>query len=81
MEPAHYPIEALQKGIQGTVLIRALVGADGAVKDMLVLQSVHALLDNAALDAVRASTWKPATQEGKPVAVWIVVPIEFRLHD
>jgi len=74
-----YPELARDAGIDGTVLVRVLVGEDGFVKSALILQSVLGL-DDAALGAARAAVFRPALQQQRPVAVWIVVPIEFRLH-
>ncbi|HKQ59379.1 MAG TPA: energy transducer TonB [Candidatus Eisenbacteria bacterium] len=61
---------------QGTVLVQALVGADGKVKDTRVVKSVPGL-DDAAVAAVRQWVFKPAMTKGKPVAVWVAVPVRF----
>ena len=74
-----YPELARDAGIDGTVLVHVLVGEDGFVKSALILQSVLGL-DEAALGAARAAVFRPALQQQRPVAVWIVVPIEVRLH-
>lgn len=74
-----YPELAREAGIDGTVLVRVLVGEDGFVHHALILESVMGL-DDAALQAARAAVFRPALQQERPVAVWIVVPIEFRLR-
>jgi TonB family protein len=61
---------------RGTVLIQALVGKDGRVGDTKVVKSVPGL-DSAAVAAVRQWEFKPAMTHGKPVAVWVAVPIRF----
>jgi periplasmic protein TonB len=76
MQPVDYPSIAREAGVEGTVLIRALVGIDGRVKQMNVLQGVVGL-NEAALAAVKTAVFKPARKDGKPVAVWMTVPIEF----
>jgi TonB family protein len=73
-----YPPEARQAGIEGTVVVQALIGRDGLVKGTRVVKSVPAL-DGAALTAVERWTFKPARSEGQPVAVWVAVPIRFTL--
>jgi len=50
---AHYPREALDQGISGTVVVHARVQADGTVLDAFVPDRVHPLLDSAALRSVR----------------------------
>ena len=77
--PAAYPPEAAKAGVQGTVVVSALVGKDGLVKDTRVTTSIPAL-DAAAQTAVRQWVFKPAKNEGKPVAVWVTVPVKFTLH-
>ena len=74
-----YPELAREAGIEGTVYVRVLVGEDGFVYNALILQSVLGL-DEAALAAARGAVFRAALQQERPVAVWIVVPIEFRLH-
>lgn len=76
--PPAYPDEARSKGVQGTVLVSALVGRDGKVKDMHLEKGVEGL-DEAALSAVRKWTFAPAKVAGKPVAVWVTVPVQFSL--
>ena len=79
MQDPVYPESAKQKGISGTVLVRVLVGEDGRVQDTLVIQSVP-LLDEAAVAAARTAAFEPARKDDRPVAVWMVIPVEYRLH-
>lgn len=73
-----YPEDARRAGIDGTVLVQALIGKDGHVKDTRVTKSIP-MLDAAAERAVRQWTFVPAKSKGKPVAVWVAVPVKFRL--
>jgi len=75
-----YPELAREAGIEGKVLVRVLVGADGFVRSCEVLEGVLGL-DEAALAAARTAVFKPAEQQGRAVATFIVIPIEFALHD
>lgn len=74
-----YPEAARRAGIQGTVTVQALVGTDGVVRDARVVDGIPAL-DAAALQAVRQWRFEPARAGGKPVAVWVSVPVRFSLH-
>ena len=74
-----YPEPARQKGVQGTVMVQALVARDGAVADTRVVKSIP-LLDDAAMAAVRQWRFKPAMAHDGPVAVWVAVPVKFSLH-
>ena len=73
-----YPEDARRAGIDGTVLVQALIGKDGHVKDTRVTKSIP-MLDAAAVRAVLQWTFAPAKSKGKPVAVWVAVPVKFSL--
>lgn len=79
MPVLQYPELARDAGIEGTVLVRALVAADGSVRETRILQGIPGL-EEAALQAVAGAVFRPARQQDRPVAVWVVVPIEFRLR-
>jgi protein TonB len=79
MDPPTYPAKAKDAGVEGIVLVRVLVGADGLAKDVHILQSIP-LLDPSAADAAWTAVFKPALYMGEPVALWMVIPIEFNLH-
>jgi protein TonB len=74
-----YPDLARSANVDGTVLVQALVGKDGRVKDAKVVKSI-AMLDAAAVAAVRKWVFKPALSNNKPVAVWVAVPVRFTLN-
>ena len=74
-----YPDIAREAGVDGTVIVQALVGKDGHVKDVRVQKSIT-MLDLSAQAAVRQWVFKPALSNNKPVAVWVAVPVRFTLH-
>lgn len=76
-----YPAEAKQRGEQGLVHVKALVGKDGRVTEVTVEpgQTVPPVLAQAAVAAVRQWTFEPGRSGGEPVAVWITVPVNFKL--
>ena len=55
-----------------------VLGADGQVKNILVLQSPGYGLTRKAVDATRMMTFEPAIKDGKPVST--VVRIEYTFH-
>jgi protein TonB len=74
-----YPDIAREAQVEGKVVVQALVGKDGKVKDTRIQVSVP-MLDKAAEDAVKQWVFKPALANNKPVAVWVAVPVSFKLH-
>jgi protein TonB len=78
-EAPQYPDLAREASVDGTVMVQALVGKDGRVKDTRVVKSIP-MLDAAAVAAVRQWVFKPALSNNKPVAVWVAVPVKFTLH-
>lgn len=73
-----YPEFARDAGITGKVILHVLVGKDGRVKNVKVKQSVRGL-DGAATEAIQKWVFKPALSNNKPVAVWVEVPMDFKL--
>ena len=64
---------------QGIVIIEAIIGKDGSVKDAKVLRSVP-MLDQAALDAVRQWRYTPTLLNSQPVEVVMTVTVNFTLN-
>jgi TonB family protein len=64
---------------EGTVLVQALVGEDGHVRDIKVVKSIP-VPDDSVLRAVRQWVFKPAMAHGRPVAVWVAVPVRYTLR-
>lgn len=76
-----YPEAARRKGIEGTTLLRLHIREDGAVDELIVARSAgHVLLDQAAVEAVQRWRFEPARRGDRPVAVWVSLPIRFRLE-
>lgn len=75
-----YPEAARQAGGEGTVLVKAYVQADGTIGAAQVHQSSgDPELDRAALDAIREWRFVPAARDGRVVAAWVLVPVQFKL--
>ena len=74
-----YPDIAREAGVDGVVLVQALVGKDGKVKDVRVVKPIP-MLNDAAIAAVKQWVFKPALSNNKPVAVWVAVPVRFKLQ-
>lgn len=77
-----YPRLARERGEEGTVVLDVEVLPSGRCGTLRVLESSgHALLDEAAARAVRQWQFKPAARWGRAIAVWVEIPVTFRLID
>lgn len=74
-----YPAIARAARVEGIVILEAVIGEDGAVRDVRVLRSLP-LLDDAAIDAVRQWRFTPTLLNGRPVPVVMTVTVAFKLR-
>jgi TonB family protein len=75
-----YPAAALEKGIEGVVMVQAFIGLNGkAEKVEIKVSSGDPELDASAIKAVSQWSFNPAAQAGAPVASWFEVPIRFTI--
>ena len=82
LSPPVYPKALAEQRVEGTVLLRVAVGADGKPGDIDLDPASPALpaaLNEAAIAAVRTWTFNPATKDGQPVPSQVVVPVKFAL--
>ena len=77
-----YPAEAIEKGIQGRVIVQMIVERDGSITNTKVVRGVDPLLDAEALRVVNQSPkWIPGKQRGQAVRVKYTLPVMFRLSN
>ncbi len=75
-----YPPEAMEKRIQGKVILEAIIGTDGKVHQVKVLKALPGGLTEAAIKQARQWDIKPATgPDGKPAAVRQLIEIQFQI--
>ena len=80
MKP-RYPESARRQGVEGTVLLKMRITEQGSVEDVQVERSAgHPALDQSAMEAVQRWRFEPARRSGEPVAVWVLLPVEFKLQ-
>jgi protein TonB len=80
-ESLGYPPAARRRGLSGTVEIEVLIDPTGAVKHVkLVASSSHAVLDDAALDAVRSLPPLPLPEHLPRRPLVLVLPLTFQLR-
>lgn len=75
-----YPDMARRNGIEGIVLVGALIGKNGSIEKIQIIETDNEILNESAIRAVRETTFTPAKQNGQPVRLWVRIPIRYRLR-
>ena len=73
-----YPIDAKKAGVQGTVVLDAIIGKDGTIRDLNVVSGPD-MLQQAAIDAVQSWRYRPYMLNGEPVEVRTKINVIFTL--
>jgi len=76
-----YTKAAMDRKVQGTVEVNAVILADGTVGDVTVKKSLDPDLDAEAIRAAKQWKFKPGTKDGKPVPVEVFIELSFTLRD
>ena len=80
-ENIHYPEQAKANKMEGSVVVRFVVEADGTISNAKVLRGIGGGCDEEALRVVNAMPkWQPGSVDGKPVRVQFNLPIIFKLQ-
>ena len=74
-----YPEIAKRAGVQGRVYIKAFVDEYGEVKKVEIIKGIGAGCDEAAMEAIMNTHFKPGKQRGQPVKVQVSIPVKFVL--
>ncbi|MGE5421385.1 MAG: energy transducer TonB [Chloroflexota bacterium] len=75
-----YPDIAVENNIQGKVIVKFCVTASGGVSQISILKGVDPEIDKEVTRVVSMlPPFKPGKQGGKPVPVWYILPVSFKL--
>jgi protein TonB len=75
-----YPEVARKAGIEGKVTVSVLIDKQGKPKKVVIRESSSSALNNAAIDAVKKTSFKPGIQNRQPVTCWLLIPVVFKLQ-
>ncbi len=76
-----YPESAIERGLEGTVLLRVTVNSAGKATEVQIYQSSGtSALDDAALRTVRRWSFVPAKRGNEAVSGQVIVPVDFSLN-
>lgn len=73
-----YPEIAKRVGIEGKVIVQAIVDETGKVVSVSTIKGIGSGCDEVAMDAVLKSKFTPGKQRGKTVKTQVTIPIVFR---
>lgn len=81
-ENIRYPEKAYNDGAQGRVVVRFIIEKDGSIGTTTIARGQTPELDAEAMRVVKSMpNFTPGTMNGKPVRVWYMLPILFRITD
>lgn len=72
-----YPDELRREGVSGLVMVKCSIDEQGNVTETLIEKSSNAAFEKPAVAAVKKWKFKPAKQDGNPVAIKVSIPIKF----
>ena len=76
-----YPADAINRKVQGTVVLSFIIEKDGSIKRVIITKNVDPILDFEAVRIIASMPqWQPASSKGKPIASMIVLPINFAMR-
>lgn len=76
-----YPRELRAQGVTGVVMVKCAIDAQGNVTETSVSKSSNEAFDKPAMSAVKKWKFKPARQDGNPVAIQVTIPIKFVVEE
>jgi len=74
-----YPKEAMEKDIEGTVVLKCFIDKFGNVTDIEILKGVPSLNDSA-IEAVQSVKFSPAKKENQIFSSSVIIPIKYKLN-
>lgn len=79
-----YPAAAIEKNIQGRVVVGFVIERDGSLSNINFMQSPDKSLSEEVrrvLESTPAGSWTPGKQKGEVVRVKFLIPVDFRMQD
>jgi len=64
-----YPMRALQRRLEGYVIVEFVVTTSGAVRDVTIVESTSPIFEQAAVEAAQKFKYKPRVVDGQPIEV------------
>src|SRR5437773_1520819 len=79
-EYPQYPAEAQKRRLEDTVIVRYIIGTNGRVKDVQIIDHAkEKMFDDAAVEAISRWRFRPLVRDGKAVEVVHELAVNFEL--
>ena len=76
-----YPDAAKRAEKEGKVILKVTIDENGIPRDIVALTSLGYGLEEAAIEMLKKSTFRPATKAGEPISLEVEIPVDFRLKE
>ena len=76
-----YPEAASKAGKEGQVLLEATIDENGIPRDIVAKTNIGFGFEDAAIAALKKTTFRPATKGGNPISLQVEIPYSFTLKD
>ena len=76
-----YPESAKKAGKEGEVLLQATIDEKGIPTDIVAITDIGFGFEEAAIAALKKTTFRPATKGGNPISLQVEIPYSFTLKD
>jgi len=76
-----YPIAARKRKIEGKVVLAIIIDSTGCLKNIDILEASDSIFVNPTIEALKKSSFIPASRNGTPITVKAILPIRFALSD
>ena len=76
-----YPDAAKRAQKEGKVILKVTIDENGIPRDIVAVTSLGYGLEEAAIEMLKKSTFRPATKGGEPISLEVEIPVDFRLKE
>ncbi|MYK18815.1 energy transducer TonB [Candidatus Poribacteria bacterium] len=77
----YYPDAAKRAEKEGKVILKVTIDENGIPRDIVALTSLGFGFEEAAIEILKKSTFRPATKGGEPISLEVEIPVDFKLKD
>jgi len=74
-----YPPLLREAGVTGQAVVSIIIDTEGVSRDVRVVSASHPAFGEAGVEVMRQARFRPARNDGNPVAVRVIMPITFTL--